>query len=196
MKLAPIPLIAAALAGVHPVAVQANTPAPQALSCTAQPVGRVLSLMDHRLKLATDVARYKWNRQGEIEDLAREQMIIASLGQQAVKQGLPATWAEQFFRAQIDASKRIQKALFSHWRQIQSGQFDNVPDLSTVTRPKLDTLTIQLIKALADARPQLQNPACKSKIGQLAGVKLKGPGYDAATIAAATAPLLQPINRP
>ncbi|MDD5274547.1 MAG: gamma subclass chorismate mutase AroQ [Methylovulum sp.] len=194
MKLALIPLIASTLASVHPVAVPANTPVHQALSCSTQPVGRILSLMDYRLKLATDVARYKWNTQGKIEDLAREQAIIASLGQQAVQQGLPVTWAERFFRAQIDASKQIQKALFSHWRQIQSGQFDNVPDLPTVTRPKLDTLTMQLINALADAWPQLQNPACKSKIGQLVGAKLKEPDYNTTTIATATDPLLQPIN--
>lgn len=185
-------LMTATLAGANPVTAQtANQPPPCA---TLQPVGQVLSLMGQRLNLASDVARYKWNTQGKIEDIAREQAIIASLGQQAVKQGLPVAWAERFFRAQIDASKQIQQSLFVHWRQTQAGLFDNIPDLSAVTRPKLDILTTQLIKALANAWPQLQNPTCKTAIGRLIPLKLGGTDYGPATAATASAPLLEPIN--
>lgn len=195
MKLLLTTLVMVTLTGLHPVAAQANPAANQTPPCaTLQPVGLVLNLMGQRLKLAADVARYKWNTRGKIEDLAREQALIAGLGQQAVKQGLPVAWAEHFFRAQIDASKLIQNALFTGWRQTQSGRFDNAPDLSKVTRPKLDTLTTQLIKALGEAWPQLQDTACKVGIEGLIAAKLSGPDYDAATISIASAPLLQSIK--
>ena len=51
--------------------------------------------MDARLKLAPDVARYRWNIQGAIEDRVREDKIIAARGQQAAQMGLPPDWAEQ-----------------------------------------------------------------------------------------------------
>ena len=176
----------------HPAPAQEKTP--QAVSCDVrQTVEPILALIEERLKLAEDVARYKWNVHGKIEDPAREQAIINSLGQQATRQGLPLSWAERFFRAQIDASKTVQRALFTEWQQTQTARFDNVPDLTGTTRPKLDELTVKLIAALAAASPQLNR--CGDQIGGLSQQKLKTTaGFLSGAYSTAIAPLLE-FNR-
>ena len=116
------------------------------------------ALIDARLMLAPDVAQYKWNHHLPIEDLPREAQIIASLGHRASDLGVPQAWAEAFFRAQIEASKIAQNELFQGWDVFKRGQFPDAPDLATVTRPRLDKLTEQLLHALADNWPLLGDP--------------------------------------
>lgn len=131
----------------------------------------VLSLMSQRLSLAEDVARYKWNQKTNIEDSAREQLIITKLVEQASKQGLPAAWAERFFRAQIEASKMIQQQLFVDWQHSHPAAFAAVPDLNTQTRPKLYALMSELIKALAKAWQPLHQSGCKPVLNRLVDEK-------------------------
>ena len=116
------------------------------------------ALIDARLLLAPDVAQFKWNHHLPIEDTRREAEIIAALGQQANALGVPQAWAEGFFRAQIEASKTAQNELFQGWDVFKRGEFPDAPDLATVTRPKLDKLTVQLLQALAEDWPVLSDP--------------------------------------
>jgi chorismate mutase-like protein len=114
-------------------------------------------LIEQRLALMPDVARYKWHQASPIEDVPREQKIIEGLQQQALALGIPATCAESFFRAQIEAAKQIQREHFSHWQQAGAAPVAAAPDLALVTRPKLDALTPQLLQALAQVWPTLAN---------------------------------------
>ena len=116
------------------------------------------ALIDARLLLAPDVAQFKWNHHIPIEDLPREAQVIADLGRKANALGVPLPWAEAFFRAQIEASKTAQNELFQGWDVFKHGQFPDAPDLATVTRPKLDKLTDQLLRALAENWPVLSDP--------------------------------------
>ena len=116
------------------------------------------ALIDARLLLASDVAQYKWNHHLPVEDLRREAEVIAALGKQANGLGVPQPWAEAFFRAQIEASKTVQNELFQGWDVFKHAQFPDAPDLATVTRPKLDKLTEQLLHALAENWPALSDP--------------------------------------
>ena len=116
------------------------------------------ALIDARLLLAPDVAQYKWNHHIPIEDAAREAQVIAALGHKAADLGVPLPWAEAFFRAQIEASKTAQNELFQGWDVFKHGQFPDAPDLATVTRPKLDKLTDQLLHALSENWPMLADP--------------------------------------
>ena len=116
------------------------------------------ALIDARLLLATDVAQFKWNHHIPIEDLPREAQVTAALGHRASELGVPQRWAEAFFRAQIGASKTAQNELFQGWDVFKRGQFPDAPDLVTVTRPKLDRLTDQLLHALAENWAVLSDP--------------------------------------
>lgn len=128
----------------------------------------LLALMDERLKLMPDVARHKWNKQAAIEDLPREQLIIAALGRQAGQAGVPAAWAEGFFRAQIDAAKTEQRRLFARWRQEGAGRFEGVPDLERDVRPRLDALTPKLLAALTASWAALGDPARRAEVAAAA----------------------------
>ncbi|MCK9685815.1 gamma subclass chorismate mutase AroQ [Comamonadaceae bacterium BS-T2-15] len=114
--------------------------------------------------MAPDVAQFKWNHHLPIEDLPREAEVIAALGRQASALGVPQPWAEAFFRAQIEASKTAQNELFQGWDVFKRGQFPDAPDLVTVTRPKLDRLTDQLLHALAENWPVLSDPTRREDV--------------------------------
>ena len=128
--------------------------------------------MDERLKLMDDVAKYKWNTHGVIEDLPREKVIAESLGQQAASVGVPADWAQAFFTAQITASKTVQRTLFDQWEEMHQAPFDDVPDLPGDIRPRLDALTPLLIKALADNWTTLNDPDQQNVITKAADDRL------------------------
>jgi chorismate mutase len=130
--------------------------------CATQPsahdvgkIDRLLTLIGQRLGYMDDVARNKWNSGAPIEDLPREREIIDSLGRQAAGYGLDAGIARDFFRAQIEASKIIQRTRFAEWRAQNQPPFKNIPDLRDKIRPALDALTPELMNALAAALPEL-----------------------------------------
>ena len=106
-----------------------------------EPVDRLLTLMDERLSYMDDVARNKWNSGAAIEDLPREAKLLRTSGVQAAGYGLSADIAQDFLRAQIEASKIIQHTRFAQWKQANQPPFTNAPDLRNSIRPALDRLT-------------------------------------------------------
>ncbi|MBJ7313786.1 gamma subclass chorismate mutase AroQ [Rugamonas sp. CCM 8940] len=148
----------------------------------------LLALMDERLALMPDVARHKWNIQAAIEDLPRERAIIAALARQAAEAGVPAAWAESFFKAQIEAAKTVQRDLFERWRQQKAGRFEQVPDLARELRPRLDALTPLLLKALTQNWAALSDPAQRAQWSAAAQNRLPPAAWGAAA-AQAAAPL-------
>jgi chorismate mutase len=121
-------------------------------------IDRILTLIQQRLGYMDDVARNKWNSGAPIEDLPREREIIDGLGRQAAGYGLDAAIARDFFRAQIEASKIIQRARFAEWRAQNQPPFKDMPDLRERIRPALDALTPEMMKALVASLPALQGP--------------------------------------
>jgi chorismate mutase len=156
------------MSGAHLIAAQraisallvlllAGCAAPAAAPDSAK-IDDLLTLIGQRLGYMNDVARNKWNTGAPIEDLPREREIIESLGREAAGYGLDAAMARDFFRAQIEASKIIQRTRFAEWRAQNQPPFKSVPDLRDHIRPALDALTPKLMQALVDARPSLQAP--------------------------------------
>ena len=146
------------------------------------------ALIDARLLLAPDVAQFKWNHHVPIEDLPREAQVVADLGKRASALGVPPAWAEAFFRAQIEASKTAQNELFQGWDVFKRGQFPDAPDLATVTRPKLDKLTDQLMHALSENWPVLSDP--KRRADVLRAMRpMEAEDISAKAVAEALAPL-------
>jgi chorismate mutase-like protein len=116
---------------------------------TDKPAGRLLRLVDARLAVMSDVARYKWNAGAAIEDTARENELLATLVAQSADLGVPAARTERFFRAQFAAARQIQQDLFTLWRRQGRGKLPPAPDLRTDIRPQLDALSAELLRALA-----------------------------------------------
>jgi chorismate mutase len=165
--------------------------------CSTRPVAgdvekidRVLILINQRLGYMDDVARNKWNSGTPIEDLPREREIIDEIGNQAAGYGLDPAFAKTFFRAQIEASKIIQRTRFKEWRANKQPPFTAVVDLRDRIRPALDALTPELMKALAAALPGLRAADSAALVKQRAGIiDANNPG-DFAARETAVAPLL------
>lgn len=155
-------------------------------SIRLEPLGELIA---ERLALMPDVARYKWNTRTPVEDLVREAQIIAALKREAEALGVPAGWAERFFRAQIEAAKQVQRELFAQWTGAGQGTFADVPDLATVTRPRLDALTPRLLRELAMAWPALSDPRQQERVTALARRLRRTDATRAAAVALAVAPL-------
>jgi len=167
--------------------------------CATQPpaapdvgkIDRVLVLVAERLSYMDDVARNKWNSGAPIEDLPREREIIDGLGRQAADYGLDAGTARDFFRAQIEASKTIQRARFAQWRAQNQPPFKNPRDLRDTIRPALDALTPELMKSLAAAVPVLQSPGSAELVEARAKVVITVDASDRAARDEAIAPLVR-----
>ena len=137
----------------------------------APPLGAALAaLIDERLALVLEVARYKWNTGAAIEDPPREQALLDSLRQRAVPLGVSQSLVERFFAAQIEAAKVLQQELHARWRSEGREKFPGVSDLATGIRPGIDRVTAQMLDALAaigssGERLPLQLPAASSLSG-------------------------------
>ncbi len=145
------------------------------------PAVRLARLVDERLALMPDVARYKWNRKQAIEDLPREQALLDSIKSQAPQYGLDPSRAVAFFAAQIEASKVLQRELFFAWQANGAGEFTTTRDLATDIRPRLDALNPRLLAGLA---------AFEGKVPRRAFGTLQATATSAAAVEAALAPLL------
>ena len=169
--------------------VLAGCAAPQAAPATAK-LDRLLHLIGQRLGYMDDVARNKWNSGAPIEDLPRERAIIDEIGAQAAGYGLDPAFARDFFRAQIEASKTIQRARFTEWHAKKQPPFSNVVDLRDRIRPALDELTPELMKALAVALPELRAGGGTALVRRRVNVITANDGSDIAARETAVAPLL------
>lgn len=96
-------------------------------------------LADERLALVVEVARWKWNHEAPIEDLARERVLL---------DGMPGA-ARGYFAAQIEAAKQLQRDLFARWQAAGAGRFAQVQDLNGVLRPGIDELNSRMLALLA-----------------------------------------------
>ncbi len=180
----PLRLFVLLLALVCSPVPAAEQPAAAHASASAIDLEPLRRLIDERLALMPDVARHKWNTDSAIDDLPREQQLIDSLMAQAQQLGIPAPWAERFFRAQIEGAKQVQRAHVARWKQASAGKFGDVPDLATVTRPRLDTLTAHMLRELAADWPALADPSQRARIGAVMARLDNGTPEAAATVIA------------
>lgn len=102
-----------------------------------------------RLDLMHDVARWKWTAQKPIDDPDREAALLARMVIQATNRGIDADEARTFFEDQFAAAKLIQRADFDQWTREGRGPFEDVADLASVQRPRIDAATERLLDALA-----------------------------------------------
>jgi len=133
-------------------------------SPTLRPVP-LLDLIDARLAVMADVARYKWNTGGSIEDPARERDLLAALTRQGESQGVPAQRTAMFFEAQFAAARQLQQDLFVLWRSQKRERLPPAPDLARQIRPALDAISADMVRALASA--DLTEQAAKAREGVL-----------------------------
>lgn len=127
-------------------------------AASSDPVADLRDAIAARLLLMQDVARYKWNAQLPIEDAAREKTLIERATADAVAMDMCAAYARDVIAAQVSASRALQTEWFARWRAAGQGTFTGVPELATTQRSAIDAATNALLKALVEARFELDSP--------------------------------------
>jgi chorismate mutase len=151
-------------------------------------VDRLLGLMQQRLAVAHDVARWKWSQGKPISDPAREARLLDEVASQGRERGLDPEFMRSFFTAQMEAGKLVQQADFDRWRADGRDPEKGGPDLAAL-RARIDQLDAELLDALAAAGP-LPFPAdSRETLQQRAAALLDGPGIDETVRARALRPL-------
>jgi chorismate mutase len=111
----------------------------------------LLRLLDQRLRISELVAQAKWRSDSPIQDLTREQQVIEAFVTRAGEAAVEPALAGAFMRAQIEASKVRQRALFDQWWRSRRSAFANPPNLAREIRPRLDALSLEMVNALQQA---------------------------------------------
>lgn len=115
-------------------------------------------LINTRLGYMKDVAAYKWINNIAIEDLRREQKVIAAAQSSGLQSHLTMESSRLFFTLQIEAAKEIQRYWFKQWQEGPAP--DKAPDLVNEVRPRLIELGNDIVQALA-----LQQTSDRPSIG-------------------------------
>ena len=155
-----------------------------------QKVDKLLQLIQQRLLVAHDVARWKWNHKRPIEDRQREQELIDQLRKQAIDYNLQPDAVSTFFAAQIAAGKLIQTTDFQNWQRQGVKSFTSVPDLNQKLRPFLDKLNTEFLTVLTDINPVLSCSQVQKLIESRAQIIIRGDGINPTVRRTAIAPLL------
>ncbi len=150
-------------------------------------VNKLLDLMQRRMLLMHDVARWKWNESRPASDPKREQQLLDRLAAQASEHQLDAGFVREFFQAQMNAAKLIQQADFDKWQAADAGPFPDVPSLADKLRPAITELSEQLLRELAVTQRHRGSERLRSR--------LTGDGISDTVRAAAIAPLIAIVDR-
>ena len=133
-------------------------------SCAVAAPNELKDAIAARLLLMDDVARYKWNHSLPVVDAEREAALLERATAGAVALGLPESYARRVLAAQIDASRAIQTQLVSGWQRDAQPPFANVPDLTTVQRPAIDSATRRLLDQLHATMCALSNESTRAEL--------------------------------
>ncbi|MDB5311477.1 MAG: chorismate mutase [Gemmataceae bacterium] len=151
-------------------------------------VSRVLAVMNDRLAVMHDVARWKWAEGRPIADPARETQLLDRVAARGREKGLDPTFVRTLFAAQIEASKQLQQADFGRWKT-SPPPAAAVPPLA-VLRERIDAIDHQLLDSLTAAEHTLTDPLVRGQIPGLADTILTGDGVDPSVRATTIGPLL------
>jgi len=144
----------------------------------------LLTVMTERLAIADPVALSKWDSGKPVEDLPREQQVIAAATARAAEFKLEQGDVQRLFRAQIEANKQVQNALLTQWQS--AGRAPDLPrrSLANDIRPQLDILQTRLLQAYSAFLPLRDDPQCLTRLSAARQQHLTDPIHDQALVRA------------
>jgi chorismate mutase len=173
------PPVAVCVMGLLVVSVAASGCRPTALPVAPRSeladLDRLLRLMEQRLALMHDVARWKWKAGKPIEDPKRESESLQVVVERSRGKGLHPDLVRSFFAAQMAAARLIQQADFDRWKAKEQEPLADTASLD-VLRQRIDQLNGEMIDALADICPWLSAVTVQQALPQRAEEILSGNG--------------------
>ncbi|PPG98216.1 gamma subclass chorismate mutase AroQ [Rathayibacter rathayi] len=121
------------------------------------------ALIVQRIDLADPVAGSKWLSGAPIDDAQREAVVVDEAVQRATEQGVDTELVRRVFRAQIEASKVVQRGLMEQWKQHPDEAPTSAPELGAV-RTRLDEIGGSLVNILGQAASIAASPECPSLV--------------------------------
>ena len=111
-------------------------------------LAELFSTIDERLSYMESVALYKAQNQLPIEDMAREEIVVAEAKRAAHREGLNPDSTEALFKAQISVAKAIQ---YRYRAELLSAPNPLVAiDLDRTIRPAITALGDRIVILLSD----------------------------------------------
>ena len=153
---------------------------------------RLLGLMQQRLTLMHEVARWKWNAGQPVTDAERERELLHSVVEGGRGKGLDPELVRSFFAAQLEAARLVQQADFDRWKANKQKPFADTKSLAAL-RQRIDHLNRELIDALAELRPWLWGRSVQQALPQRAEEILTGNGLASVRETAITP--MRPLRR-
>jgi serine protease Do len=181
------PLLVDMILGEYPAASVPGYVTPKVRAA----VNDLLRLMQRRLALMNEVARWKWSAKVSPADADREHDFLAKIQAQGKSLGLPPEVTRAFFAAQLEAGKRVQEQFVQQWKQAGRGPFPNVPDLKTNLRPQIDAVSQDMLAPLATLQAHLANPVVQKQLREGAETALTGAWITASVRESALKPLVK-----
>ena len=124
-------------------------------------VHELANLVDMRLSLMTDVARWKYTHAFPVRDPGREAAVLEGVQKQANELGLESTAVREFFRVQIEAASELEE---QEILRLQTGDpVGEVKDLARELRPRLDAIGKQMMASIYLIASDLRQPAQDSQ---------------------------------
>ncbi|MEP7244237.1 MAG: transporter substrate-binding domain-containing protein [Gammaproteobacteria bacterium] len=140
-------------------------------------VEQVLTLADQRMALMPGVAAWKWQRKAPIADPERERVVSTRAADLARTMGLAPQGVQAFFDLQILAAREAQSATHARWDEKGFDYPGPIPSLEADLRPKLDRITLELLRALYLAAPELRRADFANTYTDAASNRLKAVGW-------------------
>src|SRR6516225_6924487 len=109
-----------------------------------------------------EVARWKWNAGQPVTDAERERELLHSVVERGRGKGLDSDLVRPFFTAQMEAARLVQQADFDRWKAAKQKPLAG-KGLAEL-RQRIDELNRELIDALAEARPWLDERAVQQAL--------------------------------
>ena len=136
---------------------------------TSEHLQQLVGLSARRLVIGEQVALAKWDSAAPVEDVTREEKVIASAVKAGEAKGLDAMVVARFFRGQIEANKMVQYALLAEWRRAGKAPEHKPVDLGMTIRPELDELGTELIAELAQTTSVRAGASCHTDVANAVG---------------------------
>jgi cyclohexadienyl dehydratase len=158
------------------LALAAGAHADEHFSSAADAVDRVFRLVDERMSLMPAVAAYKWQNKSPIADPERERAVTTRAVEVARTMGLAADGIQAVFEVQVRAARESEVRLHDAWRAHGYDFPGPIPDLARDIRPKLDRFTVEFLRALYLAAPQIERTNFATAAAE--GIdRLRAPGW-------------------
>jgi len=151
------------------------------LGTTIHELETLFVLMQERISLMHDLARYKWNQGLKSETLDHEKLLSKNT----------STEVQIFLQAQNNAAQEVQEQDFTLFMKEEVENFENVKDYKSEILPELQNLNQKMILTVQELMTHTQNESLPNFLKDISFNSFKNEGVDRSVYDIAIEPLFE-----